>query len=49
MLGLLLIYERILTPTPVLLEGQLNVELTREEIQQGLARAQTLTAPPQTS
>lgn len=29
----------------VLLKGQLNVELTREEVQQGLALAQTLTAP----
>ena len=32
----------------VLLEGQLNVELSSEEVQQGLALAQTLTAPPQT-
>ena len=30
----------------VLLKGRLNVELTREEVQQGLALAQTLTAPP---
>ncbi len=29
----------------VLLKGQLNMELTREEVQQGLALAQTLTAP----
>lgn len=29
----------------VLLKGRLNVELTREEVQQGLALAQTLTAP----
>ena len=29
----------------VLLEGQLNVELSSEEVQQGLALAQTLTAP----
>ena len=32
----------------VLLKGRLNVELTREEVQQGLALAQTLTAPPPT-
>ena len=32
----------------VLLEGQLNVELSSEEVQQGLALAQTLTAPPPT-
>ena len=32
----------------VLLKGQLNMELTREEVQQGLALAQTLTAPPPT-
>ena len=32
----------------VLLKGPLNVELTREEVQQGWERAQTRTAPPQT-
>ena len=31
----------------VLLEGRLNVELSGEEVQHGLALAQTLTAPPQ--